>query len=50
MFAVLLNGLWKRWGSACFNGQKKDAYRDLVGKCEGSRLLGRPGHGWKLKH
>ena len=29
-------------GKACFNVEKRDVYRVLVGKSEGLRLLGRP--------
>jgi hypothetical protein len=28
------------------NGEKRNAYRLLVGKPEGNRPLGRPGHRW----
>jgi hypothetical protein len=34
-------------GKACsMNGVKRNVYRILVGKPEGSRLLGTPRHGW----
>jgi hypothetical protein len=34
-------------GRACStNGEKKNAYRILVGKPEGKRPLRRPRHGW----
>jgi hypothetical protein len=29
-------------------GQKRNAYRILVGKSEGRRPLGRPGHRWRM--
>jgi hypothetical protein len=29
------------------NGEKRNAYRILVGKPEGKRLLGRPRHRWE---
>jgi hypothetical protein len=35
-------------GRACStNGEKRNAYRILVGKPEGKRLLGRPRRRWK---
>jgi hypothetical protein len=33
-------------GSCSTNGEKRNAYRLLVGKPEGKRLLGRPRHSW----
>jgi hypothetical protein len=34
-------------GSACStNGEKRNAYRMLVGKLDGKRLLGRPRRRW----
>jgi hypothetical protein len=34
-------------GRACNTiGEKRNAYRTLVGKPEGKRSLGRPGHRW----
>jgi len=29
--------------------EKRNACQVLMGKCEGNRLLGRPGNGWDLK-
>jgi hypothetical protein len=39
---------WRmRWaGHAARMGEKRNAYRLLVGKPEGNRPLGRPGHRW----
>jgi hypothetical protein len=33
-------------GPCSTNGEKRNAYRLLVGKPEGKRPLGRPRHGW----
>jgi hypothetical protein len=33
-------------GSCCTNGEKRTAYRLLVGKAEGKRPLGRPRRRW----
>jgi hypothetical protein len=36
-----------RWtGHVALMGEKRNAYRILVGKLEGNRSLGRPGHRW----
>jgi hypothetical protein len=37
-----------RWaGHVAHMGERRGAYRVLVGKPEGTRLLGRPRHRWK---
>jgi hypothetical protein len=37
-----------RWGGHVVHvGDKRNAYRVLVGKCEGKRLLGRHRHRWE---
>jgi hypothetical protein len=33
--------MWHVWG------EKRDAYKALVGKCEGRKPLGRPGRKWE---
>jgi hypothetical protein len=37
-----------RWaGDVACMGERRDVYRDLVGKAEGKRPLGRPRHRWE---
>ena len=37
-----------RWaGHVAHTGERKGAYRDLVGKPEGKRPLGKPSHRWE---
>jgi hypothetical protein len=37
-----------RWaGHVALMGERRDVYRVLVGKLEGERPLGRPGHRWE---
>jgi hypothetical protein len=37
----------KRAGNVAHMGERRDAYRALVWKCEERRPLGRPRHRWK---
>jgi hypothetical protein len=38
-----------RWAGhvACMGGEMRNTYRIFIGKNEGKRSLGRPGHRWK---
>jgi hypothetical protein len=43
----IMKSTWmRRVGHVARKGEKRNAYRMLVGKPEGKRPLGRPRHGW----
>jgi hypothetical protein len=43
----MIKSMRMRWATACnTNGEKRNAYRVLVGKPEGNKLLGRPRRRW----